>query len=45
MADQYPVLIIILGISYRLLASAEDPLRLWSMLYEGKSAWSDIPAD
>ena len=35
----------IIGISCRFPAGANDPEEFWSMLSEGRSAWSEVPSD
>lgn len=42
---QYPVPLAIVGMSCRFPAGANDPSLLWSMLSEGHSAWSTVPAE
>ena len=40
-----PMPIAIVGMSCRLPGDATDPEQLWNMISEGRSAWSEIPAD
>ena len=35
----------IIGMSCRFPGGANDPEKLWSMLSEGRSAWSEVPSD
>ncbi|EDN96879.1 hypothetical protein SS1G_01807 [Sclerotinia sclerotiorum 1980 UF-70] len=37
--------IAIVGVSCRFPAGANSPEELWSLISQGKSAWSDVPAD
>ena len=43
MAGQPAIPIAVVGISCRLPGGANDPEKLWSMIAEGRSAWSDVP--
>ena len=37
--------IAIVGLSCKFAGEASNPSKLWTMLSEGRSAWSEIPAD
>ena len=37
--------IAIIGLSCRLAGGASNPEKLWEMLAEGRSAWSEVPPD
>lgn len=37
--------IAIIGMSCRFAGGASDPEKLWKLCAEGRSAWSEIPAD
>ncbi|KAI9689893.1 MAG: Type I Iterative PKS [Bathelium mastoideum] len=45
MAHQSSNAIAIVGMSCRFPGGANDPTKLWSMLSEGRNAWSDVPPD
>ena len=45
MAAQPPSPIAIVGASCRLPGGSNDPEKLWSMVSEGRSGWSDVPSD
>ena len=45
MAGQNPTPIAIIGISCRFPGGANNPEKLWSMLSEGRNAWSDVPSN
>ncbi|TAQ84788.1 hypothetical protein B7494_g6896 [Chlorociboria aeruginascens] len=40
-----PTPIAVVGIGCRLPGGATDTTKLWDLLYEGRSAWSDVPED
>ena len=40
-----PSPIAIVGMSCRMPGGANDPEKLWSLICEGRSAWSDVPSD
>ena len=40
-----PAPIAVVGMSCRFPGGANDPEKLWSLLSEGQSAWSDVPSD
>lgn len=43
MAPVMPIAVV--GMSCRFPGGANDPEKLWQMLSEGRSAWSDVPSD
>lgn len=45
MADQLSDPIAIVGMSCRFPGGANNPEKLWSMISEGRSAWSNVPSD
>ena len=45
MAAHTPIPLAIVGISCRFPAGANSPEEFWSMLSEGRSAWSEVPSD
>ena len=45
MPEITPIPIAIIGMACRFPGGANDPEKLWSMLAEGRNAWSDVPAD
>lgn len=45
MAAHTPIPLAIVGISCRFPAGANNPEEFWSMLSEGRSAWSEVPSD
>ena len=45
MASAPPIPIAIVGMSCRFPGGANNPEQLWDMLAEGRSAWTDVPAD
>lgn len=45
MADQAPIPIAIIGVGCRFPGGANDTEKLWSLLAEGRSAWTDVPKD
>ena len=45
MPVEAPIPIAIVGIGCRFPGGANDPEKLWSLLSEGRSAWSEVPPD
>ena len=45
MKEQTPIPIAVVGIGCRFSGGANDPEKLWSLLAEGRDAWSEVPAD
>ena len=45
MSSTAPIPIAIIGMSCRFPGGANDPEQLWSMLAEGRSGWTDVPAE
>ena len=45
MASSPIVPIAVVGIGCRFPGGADDPEKLWSMVSEGRTAWSDVPSD
>jgi acyl transferase domain-containing protein len=45
MASNTPIPIAIIGMACRLPGDATNPNKLWEMLSEGRSGWSEVPPD
>jgi len=45
MTPQTPIPIAIIGMSCRFPSGANDPEKLWDMVSDGRSGWTDVPAD